>query len=84
MDLWSHVTENPSDSGYVSTSSSAQAAQDFAEENGLGYVYRVRADGIDVNATFGEASPYPWEQEVAVPGAIPPSAIDGLSWTANP
>ena len=76
MDLWAHVTENPADSGYVSTTSSLQAAQDFADENGLDYIYRVQANGVDVNATFGEDSPFPWEHEVAVPGSIPPSAIE--------
>jgi RHS repeat-associated protein len=88
MDLWSHVNQNPEDSGFVSTTKHLSAAQDFADEVGADYVYRLRATGVDVNATLGESSPFPWEHEVAVPGGVPPSAIEGVfgpqSWLDNP
>lgn len=88
MDLWEHVTQNPADSGYVSTTKSLASAQDFAEDSDAPYIYRVQASGIDVNATFGHASPFPWENEGAVPGAVPPSAISGVispdGWLDNP
>jgi len=88
MDLWAHVTENPADSGFVSTSKSLGAAQEFAEENGVDYIYRVRANGVDVNATLGENSPFPWEHEVAVPGPISSGSVEGAwgpgGWLANP
>jgi hypothetical protein len=77
MDLWTHVTQNPADSGFVSTSKGLASAQDFAQESSLDYIYKLRATGIDVNETFGEASPFPWENEVAVPGSISGSAIEG-------
>jgi hypothetical protein len=87
MNLWEHVTQNPADSGFVSTTNSLSSAQDFASEIRADYVYRLRASGIDVNATFGEASPFPWENEVAVPGSIPASSIEGVwgpgGWIGN-
>jgi hypothetical protein len=88
MDLWAHVTQDPADSGFVSTSKSLSAAQDFAGQINADYVYRLRAEGIDVNETLGESSPFPWEHEVAVPGSVPPSAIEGVwrpeGWLGNP
>jgi hypothetical protein len=87
LDLAQHVSQNPSDSGFVSTSKSLQSAQDFGDESQVDYVYKLRATGIDVNETLGDASPFPWENEVAVPGSIPGSAIEGAwgpeGWLAN-
>jgi hypothetical protein len=40
--------------------------------------YRVRANGIEVNAHLGEMSSFPWEQGVAVPGPISPRAVEGM------
>src|SRR5262249_21132283 len=36
-------------------------------------VYVVRpVNGIEVNQALGDLSPFPWEQEIAVPGSIAP------------
>jgi Scabin-like len=91
MDLWEHVTRNPSDSGYVATSKSLRSAQDFNQDylGGAGNIYKLRGSGIDVNARFGANSPYPWENEVAVPRPISGSCIEGCwlpggQWVPNP
>jgi hypothetical protein len=88
MDLWQHVTQNPADSGFVSTTSNLGSAQDFANEIRADYIYQVRANGFDVNEMFGDRSPFPWENETAVPGPIPPSSIEGVwgpeGWMGNP
>jgi hypothetical protein len=88
MDLFEHASSNPSDSGYVSTSSRLGFAQDWAAENGYDYIYKLRATGLDVNAELGADSPFPWENEIAVPRAIPGSDIEGVwgpgGWTDNP
>jgi Heat-labile enterotoxin alpha chain len=78
MNLLQHAAENPSDSGYISTSRSLASAQDFAEDNGYDYIYRLRATGVDVNAELGAESPFPFENEIAVPRPIPGSAIEGV------
>lgn len=78
MDLSEHGTQNPPDSVYISPMKSMGSAQDGAEDNDLPYIYWIQASGVDVNATFGGASPFPWENEAAVPGAISPSAISGV------
>jgi hypothetical protein len=88
MDLQTHVTLNPSDSGFVSTSKSLDSAQTFAQQIRADHVYQIRGSGIDVNATLGDASPYPWENEVAIPGSVSPSDIQGAwgpdGWIHNP
>jgi len=88
MNLWEHVTQNPADSGFVSTTNILRSARDFAGEIRADYIYRLRATGTDVNATFGADSPYPWENEVAVPGPVPANSIEGAwgpdGWIDNP
>jgi RHS repeat-associated protein len=88
MDLMQHALENPADSGYISTSSRLASAQDFAKDNGLDYIYKLRGSGIDVNAELGDESPFPFENEIAVPRPIPGSAIEGVwgpkGWIDNP
>jgi hypothetical protein len=43
-------------------------------------VYVLRpVDGIDVNATLGASSPYPWEEEIAVPWLVAPSDVRGVT-----
>lgn len=88
MDLLKHASSNPSDSGYVSTSSRLGFAQDWAAENGYDYIYKLRATGRDVNAELGADSPFPWENEIAVPRPIPGSDIQGVwgpeGWMDNP
>jgi RHS repeat-associated protein len=88
MDLADHVWNNPDDSGYISTSSSQTSAENWGAENGYDYVYKLRAGGIDVNSTFGADSPYPWENEIAVPRPVPASDVEGVwgpdGWLENP
>ena len=88
MDLVQHAWENPADSGYVSTSSRLASAQDFAEDNGYDYIYKLRASGVDVNAELGAESPFPFENEIAVPHPIPGGDIEGVwgpeGWFDNP
>jgi hypothetical protein len=87
-DLWEHVTQNPPDSGFVSTTKSLGSAQDFAGDTGIDNIYKLRGSGVDVNATFGSSSPFPWEHEVAIPGVVPGSSIEGVwgttGWVDNP
>jgi hypothetical protein len=91
MDLWEHVKSNPTDSGYVATSKSLRSAQDYNQDylGGTGNIYKLRGSGIDVNARFGANSPFPWENEVAVPGPISGSCVEGCwfpggRWVPNP
>ena len=88
LDLVEHVTQNPADSGFVSTTHSLSSAQDFADEVGAKYIYKLRGIGRDVNAELGASSPFPWENEIAVPGHVPGSAIEGVwgpgGWLDNP
>lgn len=87
-DLGEHVTMNPANSNYVSTTHSMESAQDFAGQIRADYIYQAQAEGIDVNATLGESSPFPWENEIAVPGGIPGEAVEGVwgpdGWIPNP
>jgi RHS repeat-associated protein len=92
LNIDDHVYSNPEDSGFISTSKTEAAARQFANDNYMdtGYVYKLRGSGIDVNERFGNASPYPWEKEIAVPGPIEPHNIEGAwsietsEWFANP
>ncbi|MCU1528168.1 MAG: hypothetical protein JWP75_1931 [Frondihabitans sp.] len=88
MNLLGHAANNPSDSGFVSTSKSFLAAQEHAEDQGYDFIYKLHASGLDVNAELGESSPYPFEDEIAVPGPIPGSQIEGYwgptGWVSNP
>lgn len=68
LDYASNNTPSP----YVSTSRSADVAEDFASAED-GWVYQVDtedATSIDVNHALGSQSPYPQEQEIAIVGAI--------------
>jgi hypothetical protein len=88
MDLAQHAAQNPPDSGYVSTSKDYASARDFGDASGADNVYKVSADGIDVNQTLGDDSPFPWENEIAVPHGIPAEDVEGAwgadGWTSNP
>lgn len=72
----------------ASTSSRLASAQDFATDNAYDYIYKLRASGTDVNAELGAESPFPFENEIAVPRPIPDSAIEGVwgpeGWIDNP
>jgi hypothetical protein len=66
------ANETPSD--FVSTSRLEVVAEGFALRQGGGYVYTIDPVGlptVDVNAELGAESPYPDEQEIAIPGGIP-------------
>jgi len=69
MDLTAHL-RGSSDSGYVATSKNYAIAHAFAGKNGYVYGICLRSGGIDVNAALGNKSPYPEQQEVAIPGRI--------------
>jgi hypothetical protein len=80
-DLYDYARNN-SPSIYVGTSRSPNRAADFATDYGSreGFVYTVRPrNGIDVNQTLGSRSPFPYEQEIVVPGGISPSDIRGVT-----
>jgi len=88
MNLLEHASMNHADSGFVSTTHSLGSAQDFAAMIRADFIYSLRASGRDVNAELGAASPFPWENEIAVPGSIPGSSIEGAwgpgGWIGNP
>ena len=77
-DIQTYVDQN-TPSAFVSTSKTSDIYQnpDFGAPGK--YLYEVdgsRTPGVDVNAVY-PANPYANEQEVAVPGGIPSSAIIG-------
>ncbi len=80
-DLLAHAQDshNPP-SAYISTSRSPDVAANFNKDQV--YVVRPRG-GIDVNATLGPASPYPREQEVAVPWSIKPSDVRAVTFPSQ-
>jgi RHS repeat-associated protein len=90
MDLMEHVTGESQDSAYVATSKFLEPAQRWAEENGFDYVYKLRGSGVDVNETLGltRDSAFYAEHEIAIPGGVPSSAIEGAwgpgGWIDNP
>ena len=92
LDIYAHVHSNPEDSGFISTARTEGAARQFAADNYIdtGFIYKLRGSGIDVNARFGDASPFPYEEEIAVPGSIESHNIEGAwsietgEWFANP
>ena len=88
MDIVQHVKMNSPDSGFVATSNSLTSAQNFAAEIRADYIYKLTGNGIDVNALFGDDSPFPWENEIAVPGGVGAGSIEGAwgpdGWISNP
>ena len=63
---------------YISTSTSREAAEIFAQPGG--YVYEIdprRLHGIDVNSSLGESSVFPDEEEIAIVRQIPSENIIG-------
>ncbi|WP_208605828.1 scabin-related ADP-ribosyltransferase, partial [Rodentibacter genomosp. 1] len=82
-DLLLHARDNTSPpSNFVSTSISQGVAINFATNFGSrnGYVYAIKPNGgIDVNRTLGSTSPYPSEQEIAIPYGINPKNILGVT-----
>jgi len=79
-DLLAHALNNTRPpSAFVPTSRSYDVASGFADN-----VYVLRpVNGIDVNRTLGSASPFPWEQEIAIFGKIPPSNIRAVTRPAE-
>lgn len=69
MDVLEHASGWSRDSGFVATTTSERVAIGRG-----GYVYEVRADGINVNEAF-PGNPFSHELEVAVPGRIGPECI---------
>ena len=84
MDLLLHAMDNTSPpSNLVSTSISQGVAINFFATNfGMrnGYVYAIKpVGGIDINKKLGSLSPYPSEQEIAIPYGIKPVNILGVT-----
>lgn len=69
LDLLTHVTLNKAETIYVSATISIDIAEAFAGRNG--FIYEIETDrGIDVNLVLGVASPFPEQQEIAIPNGI--------------
>lgn len=83
------MTGDSQDSGFVSTSMTREAADNWAQQNGFEYVYKLRGWGVDVNDTLdlSPESPFYKEQEMAIPSSVPGSDIMGSwgpdGWTDN-
>jgi Pertussis toxin, subunit 1 len=78
-DLLLHAIDNTNPpSAFVSTSTSFDQAANFSSNV---YVIRAPSNGINVNSALGPLSPFPWENEVAVPFSISPSAVRGVTIT---
>ena len=74
--LLEHATTNTAKSIYVPTSKDLAIGEGFAGKNG--WVYVIDSDrGIDLNSTLGPKSPFPEQNEVAMPGGILPEEIVG-------
>jgi RHS repeat-associated protein len=98
MSLLSHAEGSEtggssSDSGFIATSQSPTVAQSYADwgfdDNGPVYGVQTWRAGQNVNAVLGEASPYSTDSEIAFPGGIYNSEINGYTmqngnFTANP
>jgi hypothetical protein len=50
----------------------------FAEEARADYIYKVSPSGYDVKAIFATDSPFPWKNEISVPGVTSPDNIEGV------
>jgi YD repeat-containing protein len=75
-DLLAHARDNLAPpSAYVASSRSFGEAADFGSN-----IYIVRpTNGLDVNRILGAASPFPWEQEIAILGRVPRSDIRAVT-----
>ncbi len=78
LDLLDHASAlfGSDQSAFVSTSKSKKVAKQFAGSGG--FVYEIDATkvrGVDVNKALGKSSPYPHEQEIAVPYIVPADAV---------
>ncbi|MCX0497621.1 hypothetical protein D3M71_00015 [Erwinia billingiae] len=82
-DLLLHAENNRNPpSNFISTSPDLEVAQNFAardEKSGFVYSIKPQSEGINVNKVLGKNSPFPDETEVAVPGAIAPKDILGVT-----
>jgi RHS repeat-associated protein len=75
-DLLAHAlnSDNPA-SGFVATSRSPAEAAVFADQ-----IYVIRSvNGIDVNETLGQFSPFSREQEIAIRGPVSPSDVRAVT-----
>ncbi|KIO74921.1 hypothetical protein TH53_23620 [Pedobacter lusitanus] len=77
MNLLDHAANNPSNSGFISTSSSPSVSRGFAGEGGFVYTIGEPANGVKVNQALGSSSPFPGELETAVPLNISSQSIIG-------
>ena len=87
MNLLEHANGNNvfnKTSGYVSTSSSLNSTLEFSAGR-KGFIYKIKpqSNGININKALGKSSPFPGENEVAVPLNIPASDIKKTIKTGN-
>ena len=80
-DLYEYASLN-TPSIYISISKEFEVAADFATVYGTesGNVFIVSSEnGIDVNETLGKRSPFPEEQEIAIPYGVKPIKVLGYT-----
>jgi hypothetical protein len=79
-DIWGHLRGDLTDSYFIPTSKSYSISEQFEE-----WIYLIDnpKSGIDINK-YIKGNPYPWEQEVSMPGFIRDEYIIGAYHTSNP
>lgn len=60
-------------SGFIGSSRSTDALQEWVDGYGEGYIYRIKTPGsaMDINTRFTSNDTYTWENEVVIPHEIP-------------
>ena len=75
-----HTKYNSTPGNFVSTSTKASIAEDYATYYGMqeGYFYIIHTDNyIDMNAIYGNSAFHPHDNEFLIPGGIKASEIEG-------
>lgn len=91
-DLQEHAEDRNAETAFVATTRNEYLYGDWDKPS---YRYTLELPGgIEVNATLGNSSPYPHEDEIAFPGGIQPQYIKGANevdeagnlgpWVPNP
>ncbi|WP_158244964.1 enterotoxin A family protein [Bartonella bovis] len=90
INLWDHVRSvlnTELGNGYISTTTARKFAINWVDLNldKNGYVYHIKTtpNFIDVNASLGKYSPYPYERKVAALGVIHWNQIIGWERVRN-
>ncbi|MGF7235673.1 MAG: glutaminase [Frankia sp.] len=89
LDLVRHTVQNGWDSAFIPTSHNLESVRDFGRNRGMPYVYKLFASGVDANAEMDSTFfRHAEENEIAVPGSVPSSAVEGVwgpdGWHDNP